>query len=67
MTWRVGQLVRVLRRYRQPTAGVVVRILPTQVVLRDGSRWQRSTGLLFGVGPTTDRIEDWGDEHRRAG
>ena len=63
-TWRPGQLVRVRRMYRKTTGQCIDRLTPTLVILRDGTRWRRDSGLLFGMGPTADRIEPWGEEHR---
>lgn len=65
MTFRPGQLVRIMRPHstgsRPSYAGgrVVLRLTPTLVVLTDGTRWSRKTGILYGVGPTATRIEPW--------
>lgn len=64
--WRVGQLVRVRRMHRETTGRVVERLTSTLVILRDGTRWRRDNGRAYGTGPTADRIEPWGDAHRRA-
>ena len=64
MTWHLGQLVRVRRMHCETRGGVVTRLTPTLVILRDGTRWSRRTGRMYGMGPTADRIEDWGAEHR---
>lgn len=66
MNWRVGQLVRVRRMHCETAGGVVARLTATLVILRDGTRWWRRTGRMYGQGPTADRIEPWGDAHRRA-
>lgn len=62
-----GDIVRVRRMHRDTKGGVVMRVTRTQIVLRDGTRWRRDNGRMHGNGPTADRIEPWGDEHRRAG
>ena len=62
--WCVGQLVRVRRMHCRTIGRVVVRLTPTLVVLKDGTRWSRKTGRLYGMGPTADRIEPWGDAHK---
>lgn len=62
MTWHIGQLVRVRRMHCTTAGGVVTRLTPTLVILRDGSRWRRDNGRAFGMGPTADRIDDWGAE-----
>ena len=64
MTFHTGQLVRVRRMHCETRAAVVVRLTPTLVILRDGTRWSRRTGRMYGMGPTADRIEDWGAAHR---
>ena len=58
MTYRPGQLVRVLHPHSSK-GRVVLRLTPTLVVLTDGTRWSRKTGILYGVGPTATRIEPW--------
>jgi hypothetical protein len=63
--WFLGQLVRVILPLSEPRAGVVERLTPTLVVLRDGSRWVRATGRMYGVTSTT-RIEPWSAAHTRA-
>ena len=64
MTWHTGQLVRVRRMHCETRGAVVARLTPTLVILRDGSRWRRDNGRAYGMGPTADRIEEWGAEHR---
>ena len=59
MTWRIGQLVRVLHHPRGLLGRTVLRLTRTQVVLNDGTRWSRKTGIMYGVGPTATRIEPW--------
>lgn len=63
MTWRVGDLVRVRRMHCDTAGGTIARMTPTLVILRDGTRWSRKTGRMYGMGPTADRIELWGDAH----
>jgi hypothetical protein len=58
MTYAPGQLVRVLHPHSSK-GRVVLRLTPTLVVLTDGTRWSRKTGILYGVGPTATRIEPW--------
>jgi hypothetical protein len=43
--------------------GTIARMTLTLVILRDGTRWSRKTGRMYGMGPTADRIEPWGDAH----
>lgn len=64
MKWRIGQLVRRMPQLREARGGVIARITKTQVVLTDGTRWRRKDGLLYGMGPTRQHIEDWGDMHK---
>lgn len=53
--WYLDQPVRLPSQQR----GRVERLTPTLVVLTDGTRWSRKTGILYGVGPTATRIEPW--------
>ncbi len=67
MTYRPGQLVRILGELRAtPAAGTVARITPTLIILRDGRRFCRDTGRLHGMGPSVVRIEAWGEQHKGA-
>ena len=53
----VGDIVRVVHPVYSHTSSVVLRITPTLIVLRDGRRFSRKTGLLYGVGATSTKVE----------
>lgn len=68
MTYRPGQLVRILGELRdEPRASTVARVTDTLVVLRNGMRFRlRDARISGGVPGDTRRIEPWGEQHRRA-
>ncbi len=53
----IGDRVRVVHPVYTYARGIVLRITETLIVLRDGRRFSRRTGLLYGIGPTCTRVE----------